>query len=93
MKLIVSIQPGTGKFEVILVDFVFGNKITRFLVKVSEDDSTVVSGRVYITQEINQIDLPEPPIDEGEDESDWVQTDDIYKELNLRGYNYTYGFV
>jgi hypothetical protein len=55
-----------------------------------EGGSVVVSGRIYIPEDIEkeQLDLP-APVQPAEPELLLLRTPDIYKDLRLRGYDYS----
>jgi fatty acid synthase len=71
VKLIITIQRGTGNFEVI------------------DKDAVLVTGRISRCSNMSreQINL-EPHVLNTEDPTLILEQDEIYKELNLRGYNY-----
>jgi len=73
----VTIQRGSGNFEIIA------------------DKSVLVTGNVHVSENIDQefVNVPNIPVQNGfvnhnDDEHYILNTDDVYKELRLRGYNY-----
>lgn len=72
VKLFVTIQKGTGNFEI------------------SEKNSVVVSGRIYSPNNENLEEIEIPTSDIPEEKTEFLETDEIYRELYLRGYNYRY---
>lgn len=55
--------------------------------EICEGGSVAVTGRIYIPDDIEseQLELPEPYV---EDNTLPLKTNDIYKDLGLRGYDY-----
>jgi fatty acid synthase len=71
IKLFVTIQRGSGNFEVLYKDMV------------------VVTGRVSHCSNVSQEQTNLKPFDLcSKDATQILEQDEIYKELNLRGYNY-----
>ncbi|XP_044262250.1 fatty acid synthase-like [Tribolium madens] len=60
---------------------------TSGIFEITENNNLVVTGRVYTPSEINFINLPE--LELRNDSKDVLDESDVYKELYLRGYNYT----
>jgi hypothetical protein len=74
VKLIITIQRGTGNFEVM------------------DKDVVVATGRITPCSNMSQEQINlEPHILNTEDPTLILEQDEIYKELNLRGYNYRQG--
>jgi fatty acid synthase len=71
VKLIITIQRGTGNFEVM------------------DKDAVVVTGRISHCSNMSQEQINlEPHIVNTEDPTLILEQDEIYKKLNLQGYNY-----
>jgi fatty acid synthase len=71
VKLIITIQRGTGNFEVM------------------DKDAVVATGRITACSNMSQEQINlEPDVLNTEDPTLILEQDEIYKELNLRGYNY-----
>jgi hypothetical protein len=71
IKLFVTIQRGSGNFEVLYKDMV------------------IVTGRISHCSNMSQEQTNLKPFDLcSKDETQILEQDEIYKELNLRGYNY-----
>ena len=71
VKLLVTIQRGTGNFEIL------------------EKGSLIVSGRIQLCPNASQQQVILPKFDSlSDDKRNILEQDDIYREFNLRGYNY-----
>ena len=71
VKLLITIQRGTGKFEIL------------------EKDSMIVSGRIHHCPNASEQQVNLPNFHSFSDNKlEILKQDDIYREFNLRGYNY-----
>lgn len=70
INLLVTIQKGSGNFEIL------------------EKDSTVVSGRIEFSSDVDQQQCDFGSFDLKDDRSEILEQDEIYREMYLRGYNY-----
>lgn len=58
--------------------------------EVVEGGAAIVTGRIYVPEDIDRECVGMPPIEESEADADMLplSSRDVYKELRLRGYNY-----
>jgi fatty acid synthase len=73
LELTVIVTKGTGTFEVV------------------EGGSAIVTGKIYIPEDIEKemLDLPPPRVETTPLTPPPLSGKDVYKELRLRGYNYS----
>ena len=74
LSLKISIHIHSGKFEIFE----------------TESSSLVMTGKIFTPVDIEKYktDLPIPPINEEGGATEFLESNEIYRELNLRGYNY-----
>ena len=74
LSLDISIHIHSGKFEIFE----------------TESSSLVMTGKIFIPVDIEKYktDLPLPPINEERGAAELLESNEIYRELNLRRYNY-----
>lgn len=68
----VTVQKGSGNFEIV------------------EGNAVVSTGRIYIPENIEKesVNIPSPQKNTKDNQQIFLNSSEIYKELNLRGYNY-----